>query len=814
MLALFSTLWQDARFGARILWRAPAITMVIIGALALGIGANSAMFSVVDALLLHPLRYDHPEELSIVFDRDSQGQLRATSAGNFVDWRRARSFTGLAAWAPSVYVMSGLDRPVQVPGARVTANIFQVLGVKPFLGRPFLTGEDGLDGSATISDVAVISYGLWRDAFGSDPFVMGRTVRLNDKPYAIIGVMRSDFELLNRRHQIWVPAVLNATNRDYRYLNVIGRRKTSFAEAAAEMRSIGEGLADAYPANNRGWGTQVEGMQDWLVDRQVRTRLLMLFASVGLVLLLGCSNVASLLLARSAARSREIALRVSLGATRARIARQLLVESLMLSLLGGALGLVLAGALIRMAPSFVPASAIPTTAPLALSPLVIGFTLGISLLTGLVFGMAPAIAASRPDVQEVLQDASRGSTGGRGRHLFRQAMVTLEVAVALAMLSGAGLMARSMQRLAVQDLGVNTANVLTQRIFLPATAYNEQQALRFHRQAMDRAKALPGVSEVAMGSNLPLSRLGMEVAFDPESAPVRALSEMNSAGYATATPGYFHLLGVRLIEGREFAETDSEAAPGIAIVNAAFARRFFPNGGAVGQRLRIHKPLLGTNDFEPMKYVQIVGVVGNVTLDRLGDPAPPMIYAPVAQNVWTPAHWLAVRTSGDPVRIAAAVRDVVMSLDRNQPQDPPTSLEGNLAAQFAEPQFQARLMGAFALLAFVLAMVGIYSVNAYAVTQRTREIGVRMALGESPGSIVRDILARGMKLTAVGIVVGLAGAAALSTVLASALVDVGEMEPVPILGAALLLAVTAAIACSLPAWRATRIHPAIALRNE
>jgi hypothetical protein len=273
-------------------------------------------------------------------------------------------------------------------------------------------------------------------------------------------------------------------------------------------------------------------------------------------------------------------------------------------------------------------------------------------------------------------------------------------------------------------------------------------------------------------------------------------------------------LGVRLIEGREFAETDSEAAPGIAIVNAAFARRFFPNGGAVGQRLRIHKPLLGTNDFEPMKYVQIVGVVGNVTLDRLGDPAPPMIYAPVAQNVWTPAHWLAVRTSGDPVRIAAAVRDVVMSLDRNQPQDPPTSLEGNLAAQFAEPQFQARLMGAFALLAFVLAMVGIYSVNAYAVTQRTREIGVRMALGESPGSIVRDILARGMKLTAVGIVVGLAGAAALSTVLASALVDVGEMEPVPILGAALLLAVTAAIACSLPAWRATRIHPAIALRNE
>lgn len=804
---------QDARFGARILLRSPGLTSLVVLALALGIGANSAMFSVVDALLLHPLTYENPSELTIIFDRDTRGQLRSASAGNFIDWRKAKSFSGLAGWAPSVYVLGG-EQPVQVQGARVTANIFDVLGVRPFMGRKFLVGEDGLDGSATVSRVAIISYGLWQDAFGGDPRVIGREIRLNENKFAIVGVMQQDFQLFNRRHQIWVPAVLDGANRDYHYLQVVGRRKAPLGEAKGEMVAISQALAEAYPGDNRGRVAQVESFEDWLVDRPVRTRLLILLAAVGLVLLLACSNVASLLLARSASRSREIALRASLGASRGRIMGQLLIESLLLSLTGGVLGLMLAGALVQAAPRFVPASAIPTTAPLSLSLTVIGFTFLVSVLTGVLFGLAPAVAASKPDVQEALQDTARGSTGGRGRQFFRQAMVTIEVAVALVLVTSALLMVSSLQRLAAADLGLNIRNVLTQRIFLPATTYKSARALQFHKQAMEQVAALPGVAQVAMGSNLPLSRMGMQVPFDLESAAVRPMGEMPGAGYTTVTPGFFALLRVPVRAGREFDATDSETAPGVAVVNAAFAERFFPNGNALNQRLRINKPALGTNGFGATEYVQIVGVVGNVTLEEVGATPIPTIYAPVAQNVWSTAHWMTVKTTGDPVRLAQAVRSAILALDTNQPLDAATSLEGSFAAQFAEPQFQSQLMGGFALLALGLAIVGIYGVNSYAVTQRQREIGVRLALGATGGSILRDIVGRGMKLTAVGIVIGLLGAVGLNSILRSTLVDVGEVEFLPMLSAAAGLAVVAALACYIPARRATKIDPAITLRKE
>lgn len=805
---------EDVRFGARALARTPGWTALVIAALALGIGANTAMFSVVDALLIHPLRYDRPEQLAIVFDQDALGQLRGTSAGNFLDWRKARSFSGLAGWAPNSYVLSGLAQPVQVQGARVTANVFEVLGVRPVLGRTFLKGEDGLDGGSTVSRVVVVSYGLWQDALGGDPNVLGRTIRLNDTPYAVIGVMPPGFELLNRRHQVWVPAVLNAANRDYRDLIVLGRLRGSQAEAVAEMQALSQALAEAFPGSNHGWRAHVEMLEDWLVDRRIRTRLLLLMAAVGFVLLLACSNVASLLLARSVNRSRELAVRVALGATRGRIASQLLVESLMLSLAGGLVGLALAAALVQAAPGFVPPSAIRTTAPLQLNAPVLAFTALVSILTGFVFGLAPALAASRPDVREVLQDASRGATGGRGRQLFHQAMVILEVAVALALLSGAGLMARSLERLAQTDFGVDPHNVLTQRIFLPTARYGPEASLRFYRQVLEAVAALPGVEQVAAGSNLPLARLSMEVPFDLEDAPVREMADMPGAGYITVSPGYFRLLHIPVLAGREFEAADREDAPAVAIVNAAFAARYFPRGDAVGQRLRLYRPVLGSDDFGPLEFVQIVGVVGNVTLDEIGAPPMPLLYAPLAQNLWSPTHWLAVRTAADPASIAAAVRRVIVELDPNQPLDPSSSLDASLAAHFAEPRFQSGLMRVFALLALVLAVTGIYGLNSYAVTQRRREIGVRMALGATPGNILGKVVGHGMRLTAVGILPGLAGAFGLHSVLASALVDVGSFEWGPVLEAAVLLVAVAALAAYLPARRATRIHPAAILRND
>jgi putative ABC transport system permease protein len=709
--------------------------------------------------------------------------------------------------------MTGGDHPVQVSGARVTANLFQVLGVKPFMGRTFLRGEDGLDGSATVGRVVVIGYSLWQNALGSDPNVLGRTIRLNETPYAVVGVMPPGFELLSRRHQVWMPASLNAANRDYRYIYVLGRLKTTLAEASAEMMSMSLRLAEAFPGNNRGWVTEVDSFADWLVDKNIRARVLLLFAAVGMVLLLACSNVASLLLARCVSRSREIALRVSLGASRARILAQLLTESLMLSLAGGALGLALAAGLIRIAPSVMPPSAIRTTAPLQLSPLVIGFTAAVSILTGLLFGLAPALTALRARIQETLQDTTRGAAGGRFGRIFRQVMVMVQVAVALTLLSGALLMVQGIDQMGRSSLGVRPENVLVQRVLLPQS-YNAQKALLFYQQAMERIAALPGVGQFGVGSNLPLNRLSMEVPFDLENAPVREIADMPSVGYTTTSPGYFASLGIPLLSGRDFTITDVVSAPQVAIINSAMAERYFPNQSPVGRRLRMNKPILRANDFGEPEYVEIVGVVGNVALGELGADAQPLLYAPMAQNLWAGTHYITIRTTGNLAQVTNAVRNVIMTLDPNQPVEEGTPLLASLDAQFAEPRFQSELMAVFALLALVLAVTGIYGSNSYAVTQRRREFGVRMALGATPGDIFMDVLTRGMRVTFIGVIVGIAGAASLATILSSVFVDIGSLAWLPTMGAALLLLLVAVAACYFPAVRATRVAPAVALRDE
>ncbi len=805
---------HDIRFGLRILLRTPGVTFLVLLALALGIGANSAMFSVVDALLLHPLRYEDPSTLMVIWDRDAQGAIHSTSAGNYLDWREARSFSQVAGWAASNYVLNSGDRPAQITGARVTGNFFDTLGVKPLLGRTFVPGEDGLDGAQSVSHLAVISYGLWQGALGGDPNVLGHPIRLNDAPYDVIGVMPEGFEFLIRGHQVWVPAVLDPAERDYRYITVLARLAAPRPQAAGEMAAISQSLAQRFPEADRGWTAQIDNFQQWLVDRTIRTRLLLLFAAVGLVLLLACSNVASLLLARSAARQREMALRVALGATPGRIIAQVLTESVVLSLAGGLVGLGLAALLIRAAPSFVPASAIPTTAPIELNTLAIVFTLGISVLTGIVFGLAPALAASRPDVRETLQDSSRGSTGGRARQLFRQVMVSLEVAVALMLLASALLMVKSMQQLATADLGLNINNILAFRVFLPATQYDSDRSLRFNQDALEKVSALPGVQEAALATRPPLMHLGMEIPFDLSTTPPRPLAEMPGAGYVSISPDYLRTLGIPLQRGRDFDNTDTATAPKVVIVSEAFARRYFPSADPIGKRLRMNEPRLGSNGFSDTFNAEIVGVAGDVTLDQVGAPPEPIVYAPMAQNIWSTAHWLIVKTAGDPDRLAPAVRDTVVSMAPDQPFGEMTSMEEIFSTQFAEPRFQSGLMGAFAGLALVLAVVGIYGVNAYAVTQRRREIGVRMALGATPSDVVRDLVRQGMKLTGTGILLGMLGALAMRTVLSSVLLDVSATDPLPLLGAAALLAIVAFTACYLPARKATHVDPALVLRED
>ncbi|HYV61307.1 MAG TPA: ABC transporter permease [Bryobacteraceae bacterium] len=808
------TLFQDIRFGARVLLHSPGMTVAVILALALGIGANTAMFSVVDALILHPLRYQNPSELVVVWDRDAQGQLRGASSGNFLDWRKAKSFSAMAGWAASSYTLTGLDQPQQIYGARVTAQFFTTLGVKPLLGRTFLQGEDGLDGSGGGSKVAVIGYDTWQNFLSGDPNVLGRTIRLNQVPYAIIGVMGPEFQFLSRRHQVWVPAVLDTANRDYRYLTVIARLNTSRGAAGAEMTALTRSLQEAYPKSNTGWAIQVDDFQDYLVNRRIRTRLLILFAAVGAVLLLACTNVASLLLARSAARGREIAVRVSMGATPARVVRQLLTESVMLALMGAGLGLALAALLIDLAPGFVPANAIPTTAPIQLNFLVLSFTLGIAVLTGVLFGLAPALSLARPDVRDTLNDASRGSTGGRGRQRFRQAMVVIEVAVALVLLAGAALMSESLRHMTDIDLGFDPSRVLTLRVFLPVARYNGDQAYQFHVRAMEKIAALPGVESVAMGTNLPLARLSMYVPFDLDTASSRTLAERPDVGYTTISGGYLHTLGIPLKRGRDFTDRDRAGAPTVALINEAFAALHFPHQDPVGRQLLLNPPMLGQNGFADPVRAEIVGVTGNVKLNDLNAAPEPILYLPLGQNIWSTVTYLTVRTRTNATSLAAAIRHEMADLDKEQPVDQLGSMEQNFSDQFAEPRFQSRLMGAFAALALILAVVGIYGVNAYAVTQRRRELGVRIALGARPSDVLRETLGEGLKLSGIGIGLGLAGAYATSSLLSSVLVGVAGTNPLTLLGAAAVLAAVALAACYIPARRATRIDPASALRQE
>jgi putative ABC transport system permease protein len=809
------SLLQDIRFGFRILIRSPFLTFAILAALALGVGANTAMFSLVDSVLLHPLRFPDPAALTLVWEVDPQGAISTASAANFLDWReKSHSFAELAGWSQSSYVITGGDRPRQVGGAAVTANFFKALGATPILGRTFLPGEDGLPNPSDASRVALISYSMWQEDLGGDPNVLGRTLILNQVPYAVVGVMGPDFRFLGRRHSVWVPMILNRPNRDFRFITVVGRLNRARSSAVAEMAGLERSLQESYPKTNKGWKIQVDDFREWLSQRSFRSRLFLLAGALALILLIACANVASLLLARSASRARELALRVAVGASPGRIVRQLLIESLMLALTGGGLGLVLAWALIRAAPGLLPTSVLPTGAPLELSPIVLAFTGGISVLTGMFFGLFPAISAGRADVQLALKESSRGSTGGRLRQVFRESLVVMEVAVALVLFSGAGLLLDSVRKLENLDLGIRLDHVLTLPVFLPPAKYDAIHAMEFQRRALERVRALPGVEGATEATNLPLMRLSMDVPFDLETAPPKEMEERPGANYVSIGPDYLKTLGIALKRGRMFTDADNQNSPPVVIVNEEFARRYFPNENPVGKRILLNRPVLGKDSFEGTIHPEIVGLIGNVRLENLNAGPIPLLYAPQLQNLWSPTTWLAVRTTVDPVTLTGAVRSIIGDLDRDLPVEQVRSLEEVYRNQFREPQFQSELMEALALLALLLAVVGIYGINAYTVAQRTREIAIRSALGASSGQIMAAVLSHGLKLAVMGVAIGLGGAFVASRLLATTLVGVSSQNAGMLAGSSAVLLGVSAVACYLPARRAAQIDPAGALRSD
>jgi putative ABC transport system permease protein len=805
-------IFQDARFGVRVFLRTPVITASIILLLGLGIGANSAMFSVVDALLLHPVRYQDPDKLVFVWSYDPQGALSDVAPADFMDLRaQLHSLADLAAWMPTSFVVIGGDRPRQIGGARVTANFFRTLGVKPVLGRTFLPDEDGLDHASDAARSAIVSYRFWQQDLGGDPNVLGRTLRVDSVAYTVVGVAPNDFQFWWRPHDLWVPVSMNVHERDYRDLVAIARLTGTRASAATELSVISRSLAEAYPKSNHGWTIRAEDLKERLLNKTFRLRLLVLSGAVGMVLLLACTNVASLLLARAAARQKEIAVRISLGATASRLAQQLLTESAILALCGGGLGLAIAWGLIRAAPKFVPVNAIPG-GPMELSWPVVWFSLALSVATCLLVGLAPALGIARAEQQSTLKQSGRGSTAGRGSQRARQAIVAIEVAAALILLAGAWLMASSLRNLMKVDPGFDPSNVLTVRVFLPASKYNAGQSLRFYRAGLERLARLPGVKNATVGTCLPvLNNCTMEVRFDREGS-ARGEADRPSAPYSAVGAQYFEALRIRLMRGRFFTEADNESAPQVAIVSEALAARYFPNEDPIGQRIVVSRPVRFSG--EELVKLEIVGVVGNVKSPDVGEEPKPMIFAPHTQNPYSRGVWFAVRTAANPASLASAVRGEFLAIDKEEPVEQVGTLDQILANQLAQPAFQTGLMSSFALVALLLAVLGIYGVNAYAVAQRRNELGLRMALGASRGSVLRLVIGQGMLPTGIGIVLGVAGAAGATSLLRSVLVGADKLDPIAFLGAALLLAAAAALACYFPARRATRIDPAIILRLE
>ncbi len=799
------TLWQDLRFGFRMLAKSPGFTAVAVLTLALGIGANTAIFSVVNAVLLRPLDYSDPDQLYVLWGHHPQIGREVASLPDFVDWREQnQSFEDLAAMSRRSMNLTGRGEAERVIGARVSASLFPLLRVETIRGRAFSPEED----RPGAERVAILSHGLWQRRFGSDPAFVGETITLDGESYAVIGVAPPEFQFPGRV-EVWIPLAMEVdpTERRGDFLLVLGRLKPGVTQeqAQAEMTTIAQRLEQQYPNSNTKWGIEIVSLHEQVVGN-IRPALLVLLGAVGFVLLIACANVANLLLARAAAREKEIAVRAALGAGRGRLVRQLLTESLLVAIIGGALGLLLAlwgiDILLALNPDDV-----PRLSGVGVDGWVLGFTLGISLLTGILFGLVPAVQISRPDLHESLKEGGRTS-GGSLRHRTRHILVVAEVALALVLLIGAGLMIRSFDRLQRVSPGFNPENLLTMRISLPPAKYPERQhVLNFFDQLLERVRSLPGVQSASTIDNPYIGGGGNYLSFIVEGQPTPPLDQVVDAQVRSVTPGFHRMLGVPLLRGRSLTGQDGPGNRLVCVINETMARRYFPDRDPLGQRVAFDGP-----DGQP-RWREIVGVVGDVRQGGLDAEPYPEILLPEAQRT-IPAITLMVRTANDPHTLAGAVRGEVQAMDPDQPVYAVRTMDDIMKASVAQRRFNMLLLGSFAAVALLLAAVGIYGVISYSVSRRTHELGIRMALGAQPRDIFKLVVGQGMVLVVIGVGIGLAASFGLTRFLSSLLFEVSTTDPATFAGVSLLLAAVALLACYIPARRATRVDPLVALRYE
>jgi putative ABC transport system permease protein len=799
------TLWQDVRYGFRRLLKNPGFTIVAVITLALGIGANTAIFSVVNAALLRPLPYAQADQLMMVFSRNNQQRRNWVAYPDLQDWRRqSQLFSEFSAFTSQSVNFTGRDEPARLIGSFVSANFFKLLQVEIAQGRGFQPREDEPGAAA----VAVLSYGLWRDRFGGDPKMLGQSLNLNGQPFTIVGVLPPDFQFSWGAAEVWMPFQTYpnfSLERGTASAAVLGRLKpgVTVEQAQTEMETISKRLAEAYPATNENRSAVVMPFQSVLVEDS-RTALLVLLGAVGFVLLIACANVANLMLARAVTRQKEMALRAALGASRLRLARQLLTETLLLSLLGAALGLLIGRWSISALAANSPAN-LPSTVNINLDWTVLGFTLAVAVLTGIVFGLAPALRFSRPNVHDALKQGGKTSNAGSGRNRLRGALVITQVALALALLIGSGLMIRSFLKLSGVNPGFNPKNLLTMEYRVPRSKYPESyQQWDFHRQVVERVRALPGVQSAAVVLALPHSGNGGSTIFFPLDRPEAPKGQEPRALRNLADTYYFQTMQIPLLRGRVFTDQDGAEAPLSVVINQTFANRYWPNENPVGKQLRFP---------ENNSVGSIVGVVGDVKHGSLDEPDAPQLYVPFAQRPFIFATLIA-RTQTEPLSLANAVRGAVWSVDKDQPVWKVRTMEFLLDRSANQNSFVIMLLGAFSALALLLAAVGIYGVISYSVSQRTQEIGVRLALGAQKNDIYKLVVGQGLLLTLLGVAAGLLASWGLTRFLSDLLFGVSPTDAPTFAGISLSLIAVALLASYLPARRAMKVDPLIALRAE
>jgi putative ABC transport system permease protein len=807
------TLWQDLKYAAGTLRKNPGFAIIAVLTLALGISANTAIFSVVNTVLLRPLPYLQPDRI-VLLGETQRGAPFSVAYPNFLDWREQNKvFESMGASRGDSFNLTQSGEPERLNGRLISAGWLETLGIRPALGRPIAAAEDQLSGNP----VVMLSYQLWQRRFAGDPAILGKSLWLNGRSHTVIAVLPRDFQ-----HYSFAPVDLfvpigsemqNSRERgNHPGIYVVARLKpgATLAQARAEMDTIAARLAAQYPETNRLHGVRVTPLRQNVLG-DVQPAFLLLLTAVGLVLLIACANVSNLLLARATARRREITIRQALGASRGRLIQQLLTESILLALAGGALGLFLASSIIDLVHAFPPAN-IPRVEDTRLDSSVLQFTLLLSILTSVIFGLIPALKSSKVDLAASLRGTSGQSTGTRTHQRLRHALVVAEFALTLTLLVGAGLLLQSFARLRGIDPGYDTRGMLTMSVSIPAAKYTGRKPLDFYEEVRHRTEGVPGVQSVAYTNNMPFV-WDDEEEFHIEGAPLPKAGEFPLAlEYITST-GYFRTMKIRLLQGRVYSEADSVAGPPVIVVDENLARQFY-GGDAVGKRL-----LLGEDSTTPF---QIIGVVAHTTHSSLDGPEPAayqmyMAYPQIPEKYLYNAGRsmsLLIRASGDPLALVPAVRTQVAALDPDLPLYEVHTMEALVADSIAPDRFSTILLGSFAALALLLAAAGLYGVISYSVSQRTHEIGIRMALGAGHRSVLRLVVGEGVKLALIGVALGLAGSLALSQLISSQLHGVRASDPATFAGVALLLACVALGACYVPARRAMRVDPMVALRYE